>query len=111
MNENKQFPIPPEVRERFKRFAEQATGAPVKDTHIKKINVHAFSSRIKRPVFSQINVGDELDLNLSNLPHEQVCAIFEANNYLVVTPDKGKANATVYFFDPSEVSEVEREEI
>lgn len=112
MNEFKDFPIPPEVKESFKKFAEQVTGWQVIDSHIKKISVRKFSNRIKRQVTSDICVGQELDTNLSNIPHEPVLAIFESDTsheYLVVTPDKGKENRTVYLFDPEEVLNVEKE--
>ncbi|MFZ2357350.1 MAG: hypothetical protein WAW67_06000 [Candidatus Omnitrophota bacterium] len=112
MSENRKFPIPPEVRESFKQFAEQATGWHLKDTHIKKISVRKFSSRIKKQITSDICEGKELDMNLSNIPHEPVLAIFEAdqsNEYFVVTPDMGRFNKTVYLFEPQEVLEVEKE--
>jgi len=114
MAENRKFPIPADVREAFKKFAEQATGRHVNDTNIKKINVRTFSNRIKKQIVSEIRVGEELDLNLSNIPHEPVFAIFESDDkhdYLVVTPDKGKSNRTVYFFQEDEVMGVEREEL
>ena len=112
MSENRKFPIPPEVRESFKKFAEQATGWHVSDAHIKKISVRKFSNRIKREITSDICEGQELDANLSNIPHESVMAIFESDinhEYLVVTPDIGRENSTVYLFDPEEVLEVEKE--
>lgn len=98
-----------EPREAVRRFAEQITGWQVHDTHIKKISVRAFSSRIKRQIESDIRVGEELDLSLSNVPHEPVLAIFESDKYLVVTPDKIKSNKRVYLFERQEVSGVEKE--
>lgn len=112
MYEQIKFPMPPEVKEAFRRFTEHTTGWHVKDTNISKISVRAFSSRIKKYITSDICVGQEMDLNLSNIPHEPVLAIFESdeqpNEYLVVTPDKGKENTTVYFFEPRDVLGVER---
>lgn len=98
-----------EAREAIKRFAEQITGWQINDARIKKISVRAFSSRIKREVQSDIRVGEELDLSLSDVPHESVLAIFESKKYLVVTPDKIKANKRVYFFERQEVLGVEEE--
>jgi len=98
-----------EERESFRKFAEQITGWPVKDTKITKIKVNAFSDRIKRNVSSDIQVGQELDLNLANIPHESVLAIFESKEFLVITPDKSSPNGTVYFFDPNKVLDIEKE--
>ncbi len=99
----------PEMKDSCRKFAEQVTGWPVKDTNIKKIKVHTFSWRIRKQVYSDICAGEELDLNLSNLPNEQVIAIFESNEYLVVTPNKGNLNGTVYLFPFNEVVAVEKE--
>ena len=111
MLKNRFLPIPQENKEVFRQFAEQITGWQVKDTHIKKIKVHAFSNRIKRLIDSDISVGEEIDSNLSNGFHESVMAIFESQNeYLVVTPLKNSAHGTVYLFDPQEVLEVTKEE-
>lgn len=111
MNEDKKNLISPEIRESFRRFAEQTTGWRVKDTNIKKISVRTFSSRIKKQITSDICVGQELNSNLSNIPHEPVLAIFESNDYLVVTPENNKQrmNTTVYLFEPKEVLNIERE--
>lgn len=98
-----------EAREAVRKFAEQITGWQVNDTHIKKISVRAFSSRIRKNVFSDIRVGEELDLSLSSFPHEPVLAIFESDKYLVVTPDKLKSNRRVYLFERREVVGVEKE--
>jgi hypothetical protein len=108
---NRIFSATPEVKETFRQFAEQVTGWQVKDTHIKKIKVHAFSDRIKKPVDSNVSVGEELDTNFSNSPHEPVLAIFEseANEYLVVTPNRNSQKGTLYFFDPQEVVDIEKE--
>ncbi len=106
---NNVFPVLPVIKESFRRFAEQVTGWPVKDTNIKKIKVHTFSGRIRRRVDSDICVGEELDCNLSNMPHEPVLAIFESNEYLVVTPNSGNSKGTVYLFRPEEVVGIERE--
>lgn len=105
---NNNLSVLPVAKESFRRFAEQVTGWPVKDTNIKKIKVHAFSGRIKRQVESNICVGEELDSNLSNMPHEPVLAIFESNEYLVVTPNSGNSKGTVYLFQPEEVIGIER---
>jgi hypothetical protein len=112
MIRNRIFPTTPEVKESFRKFAEQVTGWQVKDTHIKRIKVHAFSDRIKRPVDSSVSVGEELDTNLSNSPHEAVLAIFEseASEYLVVTPNLNNQKGTLYFFDPQEVVDIIKEE-
>jgi hypothetical protein len=102
--------MPQEAREALRKFAEQTTGWQVQDTHIKRIHVHKFSSRIRKLVDSEIRVGEEMDLNLANIPHESVFAIFESKDYLVVTPDHhSKTGATVYLFEPDEVTEVEKE--
>ena len=108
---NRIFPASPEVKESFRKFAEQVTGWQVKDTHIKKIKIRAFSDRIKRAVDSNVSVGEELDVNLSNSPHEPVLAIFEsdANEYLVVTPNRNSQKGTLYFFNPQEVVGIEKE--
>jgi len=98
-----------EPREAVRKFAEQITGWQVSDTHIKRISVRAFSSRIKRKVQSDIRVGEELDLSLSNIPHEPVLAIFESNKYLVVTPETIKSNKRIYLFEPEEVLGIEKE--
>lgn len=98
-----------ETREAVRKFAEQITGWQVNDTHIKKISVRAFSSRIKREVQSDIRVGEELDLSLSNIPHEPVLAIFESNKYLVITPEIIKSNKRIYLFEPEEVLGIEKE--
>lgn len=109
MIRNRIFPVPQEIKESIKKFTEQVTGWPVKDTNIKKIKVRAFSSRIKREIDSDVSVGEELDSNLSNSPHESVLAIFEAKEeYLVVTPNKNNSNGTVYFFQPGQVLNIER---
>jgi hypothetical protein len=109
---NRIFPAAPEIKETFRKFAEQVTGWHVKDTHITKIKVHAFSDRIKKPVDSSVSVGEELDTNLSNSPHESVLAIFEseANEYLVITPNRNNQKGTLYFFDPQEVIGIEKED-
>lgn len=112
MSEANNFPIPAEVKELFRKFAEQTTGWHIVDPHIKKISVRRFSNRIKKHITSDICVGQELDENLSNIPHEPVLAIFkatDANEYLVVTPDKGKSNSTLYMFEPTEVLNIEEE--
>lgn len=103
------LPIPQETKESFRKFAEQVTGWQVKDTNIKKIKVHSFSDRIKKPIDSDINVGEELDTNLSNMPHEPVLAIFESNEYLVITPNRNNQKGTVYLFDADEVVNIEKE--
>lgn len=102
-------PVPVQVKESLRKFAEQATGWEIRDSGIKKISVRAFSRRIKKYVTSDISVGEELDTNLSNMPHEPVVAIFESRDYLVVTPDKCKCNGTVYLFQEKEVLGIERE--
>ncbi|MFA5156233.1 MAG: hypothetical protein WC532_02420 [Candidatus Omnitrophota bacterium] len=110
---NRLFPATPETKETFRKFAEQVTGWHVKDTHIKCIKIHAFSDRIKRPVDSNVSVGEELDANLSNSPHEPVLAIFESEDvkeYLVVTPNRNSQKGTLYFFDPQEVIGIEKED-
>ena len=107
MSEQRKIPLTPEAKESFRKFAEQVTGWQVQDTRIKKISVRAFSNRIKRNITSEISVGEELDLNLSDIPHEPVLAIFKADKYLVVTPDKVKNNNRLYLFDEKEVLEVE----
>lgn len=101
--------VTPEIKEAYRRFAETITGWQVKDTFIKKIKVHAFSNRIKKQINSNITVGEELDSNLSNIPHEPVLAIFESDKYLVVTPDKDSSKGTVYLFEPDEVVNIEKE--
>lgn len=98
-----------EAREAVRKFAEQITGWQVNDTHIKKICVRAFSNRIKKQVQSDICVGEELDLTLSNIPHEPVLAIFESDKYLVVTPDRIKSNKKIYLFERKEVLGIEKE--
>lgn len=108
MKQIKNNPPTPVVKETFRKFAEQMTGWEVKDTNIKKIKVHAFSDRIKRPINSDICVGEEIDANLSNTPHEPVLAIFESNEYIVVTPSLRSQEATVYLFDPEEILNIER---
>lgn len=102
------IPPTPETKETYRKFAEQLTGWTVKDTNIKKIRVHTFSDRIKRPINSDISVGNEIDSNLSNMPHEPVLAIFESNEYLVVTPNQNNSEGTVYLFGPNEVLGVEK---
>lgn len=97
------------IREAFRKFAETTTGWQLKDTHIKKISVRTFSSRIKKHIVSDICVGQELDDNLVNLHHVPVAGIFEANDYFVVTPDRGDLNGTVYLFEGKEVVGIERE--
>lgn len=109
MTKSEACAVTPEIKESYRRFAETITGWQVKDTSIKKIKVHAFSGRIKKEINSNITVGEELDLNLSNLPHEPVLAIFESDKYLVVTPDKDSSRGTVYLFEPNEVIDIERE--
>jgi len=109
MRETGVLPLTPEVKETVRRFAETMTGWQVKDTHIKKIKVHAFSPLIKRPIDSDICVGQELDGDLSGVPHEKVLAIFESNEYLVVTPNRNSLEGTVYFFEPREVSVIEKD--
>jgi hypothetical protein len=99
----------PEIKESCRKFAEQVTGWQVRDTNIKKMKVRTFSWRIRRLVESNICVGEYLDFNLSNLPNEQVIAIFESNEYLVVTPNKSDLKGTVYFFPQKEVVAVEKE--
>ena len=86
----------------LRKFAEDITGWQVRDTAITGITVRALSRRLHRPVASSIRVGQELSPDLSGAPHEPIGAIFESNQYLVVTPD------TVYFFAPDEVTAVER---
>lgn len=103
------LPMTPEKVDLLRKFAEKATGWEIKDTRIKKIKVQSFSNRVRRPIASDICIGEELDLNLSNMPHESVLAIFESKEYIVVTPDKNELNGTVYFFRPQEVVSVERE--
>lgn len=101
--------VSPEIKESCRKFAAQVTGWTVTDTNIKKIKVRTFSWRIRRQVACDICVGEELDINLSNLPNEHVMAIFESNEYLVVTPDKGDLKGTVYLFPFNEVAAVEKE--
>lgn len=109
MIKDRVLPVSPEVKEALRKFTEQLTGRQVKDSNIKKIKVRAFSNRIRRHVDSDVNVGGELDSNLSNRPHESVVAIFEAKEeYLVVTPDRDNLNGTVYFFEPGQVLSIER---
>ncbi len=98
-----------EQRELVRRFAEEMTGWPVRDTNIKKISVRAFSKRIKKEVTSDICVGEELDRFLADINPERVLAIFESNEYLVITPDRNAKNRRVYLFDPKEVLNVEKE--
>lgn len=109
MRQTINIPPTPVVKENFRKFAEQMTGWEVKDTNIKKIRVHAFSDRIKRPINSDICVGKEIDTNLSNTPHEPVLAIFESNEYIVVTPSPRTQEATVYLFGAGEILNIERE--
>ncbi len=109
MIKEKVLPVSPVVREAMRRFTEQLTGWQVKDSNIKKIKVRAFSNRVRRHIDSDVNVGEELDSNLSNRPHESVLAIFEARDeYLVITPDKDNLNGTIYFFEPGQVLDIER---
>ena len=103
------LPLTDENKETFRRFAEQITGWPVKDTHIKKIKVHTFSNRIRKYIDSNITVGERLDKNISNIPDEPVLAIFESKEYLVITPNKNSDNGTVYLFDLDEVQAIEKE--
>lgn len=112
MNEERKNLISQETKETFRKFAEQTTGWRVKDTNIQKISVRTFSNRIKKQITSDICVGQELNFNLSNIPHEPVIAIFESNDYLVVTPENNKQrrNTTVYLFEPREVLSIERGE-
>ena len=108
MNELKlATPAAAETKETFRRYVEEVTGWHVEETNIKKISVHAFSNRIKRKITSDICVGQELDYFLSEIPHEPVLAIFKANKYLVVTPDKLKSNRIIYLFDEQDVLGVE----
>lgn len=110
MTKNRIFPIPPAVKETFRKFAEEVTGWQVKDTNIKKIKVHAFSSRIKKQIDSEILVGEEIDANISNTPHEPVMAIFEAKDeFLVVTPNINDQKGTIYLFQPNEIISIEKE--
>lgn len=109
MLKDKFFPVIPEVKESFRKFAEQITGWQVKDSNIKKIKVQHFSNRIKRHISSDICVGEELDTNFSNIPHEPVLAIFESKEYLVITPNKNNSKGTVYFFEPKEILNIEKE--
>lgn len=103
------LPLTDEFRESYRKLAEHLTGWPVKDTHIKKIKVHTFSNRIRKHIDSEITVGEKLDTNLSNIPDEPVLAIFESNEYLVITPDRNKENSTVYLFEPNEILDIEKE--
>jgi len=98
-----------EQRELFRKFAEQMTGWPVKDTNIKKISVRAFSKQVKKEIVSDICVGEELNRFLADFNPERVLAIFESNEYLVVTPDTTERNRRVYLFDEKEVLKVEKE--
>lgn len=99
----------PEAKEECRKFAEQVTGWAVRDTSIKRIKVHTFSWRMRRQIDSDICCGEALDFNLSNLPNEKVIAIFESEQYLVVTPHKGELKGTVYLFPAQEVVSVEKE--
>lgn len=110
---NRIFPASPEVKETFRKFAEQVTGWHVKDTHIRTLKIHAFSDRIKKAIDSNVKVGEELDENISNSPHEAVLAIFEseeAKEFLVITPNRNSQRGTLYFFGPQEVLSIEKEE-
>lgn len=97
-----------ESKELIRKYAEKITGWQVKDTNIKRIKVKTFSNRIKKFISSEIAVGEELDLNLSNMPHESVLAIFESNEYLVVTPDRNNSKGTLYLFKSNEVLDIEK---
>lgn len=106
---NRIFPDSPEAKEALRKFAEQVTGWQIKDSNIKKIKVRTFSDRIKRRIDSDVSVGEELDSNLSNSPHESVLAIFEGREeYLVVTPNRNNPNGTLYFFEPGQILSIER---
>ncbi|MDD5431977.1 MAG: hypothetical protein PHO70_03210 [Candidatus Omnitrophica bacterium] len=107
MNETQLLPAVEHSREILKKFAESITGWQVKDTDIKMISVRSFSNRVKRFVISNVCVGEELNENLSDIIHEPVLAIFESNEFLVITPDKIKANKRIYFFNENEVFEIE----
>ena len=108
MNELKLAPpASAETKETFRKYVEEVTGWHVEDPHIKKISVRAFSNRIKRKITLDISVGKELDLLLSEIPHEPVLAIFKADKYLVVTPDTLKPNRIIYLFDQEDVLGIE----
>jgi hypothetical protein len=99
----------PETQESLRKFAQDLTGWQVKDAPIKGITVRALSRRLHRLVEADIRVGQELGPDVSSEPHEPVAAIFESNAYLVVTPAlHGAGDKTVYFFQPEEVTRVER---
>lgn len=108
MNELKLAPpAAVETKETFRKYVEEVTGLHVEDTDIRKLRVRTFSNRIRRKVTSDISVGQELDLLLSEIPHEPVLAIFKADKYVVVTPDTIKPNRIIYLFDQEDVLGVE----
>lgn len=110
MNKDKIFPVPPDVKESFRKFAEETTGWQVKDTDIKKITVSIFSEHIKKRIVAGICVGDELNTNVSCVYPEPILAIFESNAYLVITPNRGGLRGMPYLFGNEEVLSVERGE-
>ena len=90
-----------------KNIVEQITGCQVRENEISKLKVHAFSNRIKKYIDTEIKVGEEMNLELADIPHTKVLAIFKSKDYLVVTPDTSTENKHIYFFSEDEVSGVE----
>ena len=109
MNKEKIFPVPPEAKEAFRKFAETNLGWEVRDTKISKIAVSKFSERKKDKVVTEICVGEEASTDLFDTPSEPVLAIFESNAYLVITPNRGGLRGLPYLFGHEQVLSVERE--
>ncbi len=97
-----------EIRESFRKFAEETTGGKVEDLHIKSILINDRSHR--RLGLVLITVGKILHPKMSDTPGEPVLAIFKSDEYLVVTPNRGGLRGMPYLFGADEVVSVETEQ-
>ena len=104
------WPISQEVKEALRKIAEKTTGWKVKDAHIKKIVISAFSKHGRREITYAICVGEELNPDISDTASEQVLAIFESNTYLVITPNRGIQGEMPYLFPTEKIIAIEREQ-
>ena len=94
-----------DLRDKFRKFAEQTMGRKVDDTDIKGLKVRDMDSAT---LVTEIRVGGTLPTSLrADTPGEKILAIFEASNlFLVVTPNRGGIRGMPYLFGKDEVVEV-----
>jgi hypothetical protein len=94
-----------DMRENFRKFAEETFGEQVSDHNIKGLKVIDKGSTIGITTI-QVN-GTIPDSLRPDSPNETILAIFETSRtYLVITPNRGGLKGEPYLFGKDEVVEI-----